>query len=660
MRNYEPNADRVVALYQQLEDDIITAMIRRMMRMGKVSDTTRYQAEILQQAGLLYTDIVQIIASRTDACSAAVKALFEDAGVETVDIENDIHETADQLPVNIRQSSPMRRVLEAGYRKTQKTLYNLVNTTADTTQTAFYNACDRSYMQVSSGAFSYQEAIRTAVLSLADTGAYVTYPTGHRDRIDVAVRRCTLTGVGQTSAAVSKTYAEESGCHLMELTAHSGARPEHARWQGQLVTLTGEDAGETIDGLHVYTLHEIGYGDGRGFKGWNCRHDWHAYYKGISKPSYTPEQIAKLNEKSISYNDKKYTEYEISQMQRAGERNVRALKRRTLAAQTAVENAPDEGTRAALQTDYEANAAKLKAAEKTLKDFCRQTRRRNDTFRSQVNRFGRSASQKAVHAAKRQQTASQTAGNVPSGHAAEVTPPAPKDNGGIGKMYSPEKITPDYMSRFTPKYSDRTTLTSGNVHMSVKKVANSRYQMYADADADRKNKAVRLVEKTLSAIQPELPEGFQIPKVAVVDFRQHHLNPNAIAGYDKITDTMYMNSIYDSSEKILEYVNLIPGQFANNTEYAPILHELGHKFYEDRIKRLAISENIGYNESKKKIDRRIFEYIESKHNPDFVLESISDYAADGESSGNFTEIIAECFSVRGKNSIADKILELLE
>ncbi|WP_276686755.1 phage minor capsid protein [Ruminococcus callidus] len=440
MRSYEPNTDRIVSLYQQLEDDIITAMIRRIMRMGKVSDTTKYQAEILQQAGLLYTDIVQIIANRTDACSAAVKALFEDAGVETVDIENDIHETADQLPVNIRQSSPMRRVLEAGYRKTQKTLYNLVSTTADTTQTAFYNACDRSYMQVSSGAFSYQEAIRTAVRSLADTGAYVTYPTGHRDRIDVAVRRCTLTGVGQTSVAVSKTYAEESGCHLMELTAHSGARPEHARWQGQLVTLTGEDAGETIDGLHVYTLHEIGYGDGRGFKGWNCRHDWHAYYKGISKPNYTPEQIAKLNEKNISYNSKKYTEYEISQMQRAGERNVRALKRRTLAAQTAVENAPDEETRVALQADYEANAVKLKDAEKTLKDFCHQTGRRNDTFRSQVNGFGRSASQKAVHAAKRQQTASQTTENGTSGHAVEVTPSTPKDNGGTGKAYQAEKI----------------------------------------------------------------------------------------------------------------------------------------------------------------------------------------------------------------------------
>lgn len=246
------------------------------------------------------------------------------------------------------------------------------------------------------------------------------------------------------------------------------------------------------------------------------------------------------------------------------------------------------------------------------------------------------------------------------GHTAEVTPPTPKDNGGTGKTYSPEKITPDYMSRFTPKYSDKTTLTSGNVHMSVKKVANSRYQMYADTDADRKNKAVRLTEKTLSTIQTELPEDFRIPKVAVVDFQKHRLNPNAIAGYDKITDIMYMNSIYDSSEKISEYVNRLPGWFADTTEHAPILHELGHKFYEDCIKRLAISENIGYNESKKKIDRRIFNYIEDQHDSDFIKKSLSMYADKGWASGDFTEIIAECFSARGKNAVADAILALLE
>ena len=157
-------------------------------------------------------------------------------------------------------------------------------------------------MQVSSGAFSYQEAIRFALRGLADTGAYITYPTGHHDRIDVAVRRCVLTGVGQTAAAVAKKQAEDSGCEYMELTAHSGARPEHAKWQGQLVIIKGKRTQKYIDGLKVFTLSEIGYGDGAGFKGWNCRHNWHPYYVGYSTPNYTQEELKKLG---FSFEDSK-------------------------------------------------------------------------------------------------------------------------------------------------------------------------------------------------------------------------------------------------------------------------------------------------------------------------------------------------------------------
>lgn len=403
MQNYEPDVTQLLGLYQQLEDDIVADMVRRMLKMGFVSESTAYQAEVLQSAGILYEDILQMIADRTDASVAQVRVMFEDAGVQTVDIDNDTHEAAGEVPVDIRQDGGMKQVLEAGYRKTLGTMRNLVSTTANTTQTAFLQACDRAYMQVSSGAFSYQDAIRMAVRNLADGGAYVTYPTGHQDRIDVAVRRCVLTGVGQTAAAVAKKRAEDSGCRYMELTAHGGARPEHARWQGQLVQIQGKRTRKIIDGLKVFTLEEIGYGDGRGFKGWNCRHNWHPYYPGLSTPNYTPEEIARLDEKSISYNGEKYTEYEISQMQRKGERKVRALKRRAAALDEAAKNTDDPALKQGLNDDFAAVSVRLKDAEKTLKDFCRQTGRRNDTFRSQVNGFGRSTAQRAVQAAKRVQ-----------------------------------------------------------------------------------------------------------------------------------------------------------------------------------------------------------------------------------------------------------------
>ena len=400
-QQYEPSADRIIALYQQLEDDILSAVIRRILKMGYVSEASKHQLEVLQAAGLLYDDIVQLIADRTDACTAQVRALFEDAGVQTVEIDNSLHEAAGALPIDIRQDSSTRQVLEAGYKKTLGTMQNLVSTTATQTQTAFIQTCDRIYMQVSSGAFSYQEAIMNALRALADTGAEVVYPTKHKDRMDVAVRRCVLTGVSQTAAAVSLRQAEDAGCYLMEITAHSGARPDHAKWQGQLVTITGKDAGKIIDGLRVFTLSEIGYGSGEGFKGWNCRHNWHAYYPGFSTPNYTPEELKKLDEPCISYNGKLYTEYEVSQMQRAQERRVRAWKRRCVTAQEGVNSATDEATRATAQAEFDRSARYLKANEAKLKDFCRQTGQDRDRFREQVLGFNRSTAQKAVHAAKK-------------------------------------------------------------------------------------------------------------------------------------------------------------------------------------------------------------------------------------------------------------------
>ncbi|MEE0114263.1 MAG: phage minor capsid protein [Ruminococcus sp.] len=399
-QQYEPSADRIIALYQQLEDDILSAVIRRILKMGYVSEASKHQLEVLQAASLLYDDIVQLIADRTDACTAQVKALFEDAGVQTVEIDNSLHEAAGVLPIDIRQDSSTRQVLEAGYKKTLGTMQNLVSTTATQTQTAFIQACDRIYMQVSSGAFSYQEAIMNALRALADTGV-VVYSSGHTDRMDVAVRRCVLTGVSQTAAAVSLRQAEDAGCYLMEITAHSGARPDHAKWQGQLVTITGKDAGKIIDGLRVFTFSEIGYGSGEGFKGWNCRHNWRAYYPGLSTPNYTPEELKKLDEPCISYNGKLYTEYEVSQMQRAQERRVRAWKRRCVTAQEGVNSATDEATRATAQAEFDRSARYLKTNEAKLKDFCRQTGQDRDRFREQVLGFDKSTAQKAVHAVKK-------------------------------------------------------------------------------------------------------------------------------------------------------------------------------------------------------------------------------------------------------------------
>jgi len=373
-----------------------------MMKTGMVTESAKWQAEMLQEAGLLYDDIVQSIADRTDACAEQVKTLFEDAGVLTVQIDNEVYREAGKVPVDIRQSPSMRQVLEAGYRKTLGLLDNLTSTMPSAGQRLYINACNQAYMKVVSGAFSYQEAIVQAVRDISASGLKIIYyDSGHSDKIDVAVRRSVLTGVGQTCSEIGKMNAEENGCDLMEISAHAGARPDHAVWQGQLVDLTGKRVGEIIDGKRVLSLDDIDYGLITGFCGVNCRHDWYPYFEGYSVPLYTKERLEKLNSRDISYNGEKYTLYEITQMQRKGERKVRELKRRAVTYDEAVKNASDEDTKAAMQKKYQDSAVKLKKAEQDLKEFCNATHQDRDRFREQVLGFGRSQAQRAVQANKK-------------------------------------------------------------------------------------------------------------------------------------------------------------------------------------------------------------------------------------------------------------------
>lgn len=380
---YEGCVDDIIGLYEQLEDDVISDIIRRMIKTGTVTESAKHQIEVLQNAGLLYDDILRIIAENTDATTQHVKTLFEDAGVETVSIDNEVYRANGLTPVDIRQSPAMKQTLEAGYRKTLGNMKNLTMTTAVVTQTGFINACNQAYMQVTSGAFSYQEAIKMAIKKTAENGAMVLYPSGHQERIDVAVRRAVLTGVGQTCREIGIMNAEESGCDIMEITAHSGARPDHAKWQGQLVSLSGKNAGRTINGKKVLTLRQIGYGKGDGFGGWNCRHDWYPFFEGISKRAYSDERLKELDAKNIEYNGKKYSEYEISQIQRRYEREIRAAKREQTAFKTAVQEAKDPELKQVMQDslNYANDVVKQKQAK--MRDFIKQTGQQRDYFREQ-------------------------------------------------------------------------------------------------------------------------------------------------------------------------------------------------------------------------------------------------------------------------------------
>ena len=394
---YDALTDDLIRLYSDLDNAVIADITRRILKTGDMTETAKWQAKQLQESGLLYDDILSEIAKRTDATENHVRTLFEDAGVKSIKIDNQSYKKAGLSGI-IMLSPAAMQVLNAGFSKCSGNLKNLTMTTAVTSQQAYINACNSAYMQITSGAFDYNTAIRNAIKSAAVEGTHVLYPTGHRDRIDVAVRRAVLTGVGQTVRQLSVINANDMDCDIMEITAHSGARPSHAVWQGKLVSLSGKNAGKIIDGCRVLSLSEIGYGSGDGFGGWNCRHDWYPFFEGISKRAYTDERLKELDAKNIEYNGKKYSEYEISQIQRRYEREIRAAKREQVAFKTAVQEAKDPELKAVMQDSLNYSNDIVKQKQAKMRDFIKQTGQFRDYSREQ--NYGRVTYSKGLTIAK--------------------------------------------------------------------------------------------------------------------------------------------------------------------------------------------------------------------------------------------------------------------
>lgn len=378
--------DALTLLWQQVEDDILRDVARRISKMETLTETANWQLWRYQQTEALRQDVVKKLARYTGKSEAAIRQLMQEAATRALEAEDAIYYHYDMEPTPFEDNAALQALLNAGYQQTAGTFRNLTGTTANTVSGQFEAALDRAQLKVSTGAFDYKAAVKRAVDSLADGMKYITYPTGHKDTLEVACRRAVLTGVNQTAAKLQVARADEMGVEFFSVTAHGGARPTHAAWQGKTY-----HRGGAVDylGQHYEDFESsTGYGTGAGLCGWNCRHTFFAVFPELGPaPAWTQESLDALNARDIEYNGGKYTQYEISQMQRARERTVRKYKRRYLAETEAGVDATD-------------SAVKLRAARAELADFAAKTGGRVDSARVSVAGFGRSASGKAAWAAK--------------------------------------------------------------------------------------------------------------------------------------------------------------------------------------------------------------------------------------------------------------------
>lgn len=365
----------LLQIHKEYTESVYSDIVRRLVKTDfNVTETAAYQAEILQQSGMCYNDIIMRIAAEKGKIGKEIKTAFENAETEIFDCDDEILTANGIEPIRFKSLSPaMSKMFNAALGRTTGEILNLTGTTASTAQSAFINSCNLAYMQLASGAFDYRTAIKNAIISAAKQDVSVLYPFGHISSLDAAVRRAVLTGFNTTVIKLQEMRADEFDIDIMELTAHFGARPTHAEWQGQLVSRSGKSG--------YLSLDDIGYGRVDGFMGANCRHDWNMFFEGYSSRRYSDDELSRLKNTEVRYNGETIPAYRAIQKQRAMERSVKEVKRELVCINEGIKHTTNKDLSQELTAEFEKKAVRLKQREIKLADFCEQTGLARDRFR---------------------------------------------------------------------------------------------------------------------------------------------------------------------------------------------------------------------------------------------------------------------------------------
>ena len=341
--------DKIAGLYQALESDIIADIARRIKKTGRYTETAELMVKAMRDKGespakiraevmkLLRADekYQKAVADNTLQYKKDQMREIRQVVIEAQKMGDDIIANAGNMSFNtdlsmwnaagiqLKKDSAFTKLVEEMAATTNGTLKNLTQTCGfkgahdfTSVKNAYTNSLDKALMKMTSGAFSYDQAVNDCIRELAHSGLRsVSYQSGKTYQLDTAARMCIRTSAHQLSAKITMHNCLNSDVDLVEVSAHWGARPSHQTWQGKVYSVSG-------DNKEYPDFAECEYGTAGGLCGVNCRHTFYPFFDGISVPTeWEPEPDPK------EYNGKTYTYTEATQKQRQMERQVRATKR---------------------------------------------------------------------------------------------------------------------------------------------------------------------------------------------------------------------------------------------------------------------------------------------------------------------------------------------
>lgn len=361
----------IIPMFQDLEQDTIQDIARRLRKAKRWTESAELQAKALESLGYSPSEIQTRVLDKLHADKDFIEMLNENTLEHKKLVRERIRETVDSAQAHgdkivgragdmsfaddvafwktkgqhLKSSPALKQISAESSKRLEHELKSLTHSTGFkfigapvSVDQAFNHSMDKAVMNVASGAFSSEQAVEQVVSDLEKSGLrYVNYASGITRGIDVAAHLAVRTTLNQMAADISISNAEQLGTDLVEVSSHGGARDgdghaNHAGWQGKVYSISGKAHPKESKrlGYKILSLEAVtGYPhDPAGLCGYNCKHTFYPFIEGISDP--TPIE---KDPEPVKVDGKTYTYYQATQYQRRLERELREFKRQYLGGQ---------------------------------------------------------------------------------------------------------------------------------------------------------------------------------------------------------------------------------------------------------------------------------------------------------------------------------------
>ena len=350
-------ADPLLKVYEQIEDEILIDIAKKINKNLDVS----YETEMWLYGGRDYNELKKKLKPYFKDIDTKLDLLVEDSIKKHYLDEQNIYSMIDKSLMPFVKNKAVLKQIELYQEAMKKQLHSIANTMGVAVNDKFVplnqlykHELNKAIVSTQSGVIDKTKAVRRVINNISRGGVkFINYENSGRNyTLESAVSMNVRSSLNRLSGEISLMNAKEVEHDLMEITAHLGARLSHSVWQGQIVSLSGENT-------KYLTLEDIGYGEVTGFMGANCKHNWYPFFEGLSSP-YSSDYLEKLQSKTIHYKGKEYSYYEATQIQRQMERDIRNIKKSLL-----MYNEIDD------KEMFMINSAKRKIKKDEYESFCK-------------------------------------------------------------------------------------------------------------------------------------------------------------------------------------------------------------------------------------------------------------------------------------------------